>query len=832
MKLRLGIWTMLIAGSLLSAPTTRAGQIPLKNAPLERQTDQNLNMKRYVAAGDRAYVVGVQDGSQVPAVSLNPNGMGWHITGQMGGVWAHPIKLLNQFQFFLNGRLLPAATKFVSGEGYVRLELPPTDGLEINETQFAPDGLPVVLVGVQLRNSNPGVASFTLAIQAESELIPAYPWTGTKPTSESLHLPDQVSFDSTLGALQFFQPAQPQYSRLAWYALVSAALDPQDRETGFQSLGASFPPNTSKHNGATGALSFQVNLKGKSSTTVWFAIAGSNVDKSEASGALTMGLASPDELLREKISGRQQVLSQAQINVPDAAIQAAFDWGKLNLADMRRTVRDVMVRDTMEGTVYPSPLVPSFPVLSGFGAGYPDYPWFFGTDSAYSTFSLAAVGQWEEAKNHLATIRQVSQLVNGPTGKVLHECVTDGSIYFGTNAQNGDVNETAEFATAVATLWRWSGDNSVRDDNYDFIIAGLKYITTKLVTASLNPDGWPEGAGMVEATGMGALKLDVAVYTIRALNDLAEMADSKGDSATRDSAVMEASALINKFRQDWWIPSQGLFADSLALSQMVPTDPPAVTVPPNQPGRFYSQLEQLYWINATPMETSFASVSDASMAFPQLESSTFTGTTGFFQQGKKGGLQASAVNTGVMAIAEANYGRMDQSLRYVQFVADELDVEQPGALPELFDSPDYKYFSGGNPFGGAMVMQAWSSYGIHWPLEELYLGIKPDAPAKTLAVVPDLPGSWKELSIDNLHVGSDQIAVSVQRAGINYVTTVSAPAGWNLTIGYTFPVNTQIKSVRLNNSPAAFQIVNTNRGEEIHVQTNSGGTQEVRIQTK
>ena len=547
MKLRLSIWTMLIAGSLLSAPATRAGQIPLKNAPLERQTDQNLNMKRYVAAGDRAYVVGVQDGSQVPAVSLNPNGIGWHITGQMGGVWAHPIKLLHQFQFFLNGKLLPAATKFVSGEGYVRLELPPTDGLEISETQFAPDGLPVVLVGVQLRNSNPGVASFTLAIQAESELIPAYPWSGTMPTSESLHLPDQVSFDSTLGALQFFQPPQPEYSRLAWYALVSAALDPQDRETGFESLGASFPPTASKHNGATGTLKFQVNLKGKSSTTVWFAIAGSNVDKSEASGALKMGLAFPDELLREKISGRQQVLSQAQIHVPDADIQAAFDWGKLNLADMRRTVRDVMVRDTKEGTVYPSPLMPSFPALSGFGAGYPDYPWFFGTDGAYTTFSLAAVGQWEEAKNHLATIRQVSQLVNGPTGKVLHEIVTDGSIYFGTNAQNGDVNETAEFATAVATLWRWSGDNSVRDDNYDFIKAGLNYITTNLVTANLNPDGWPEGAGMVEATGMGAIKLDVAVYTIRALNDLAEMADSKGDSATRDWAAIKASALTSQF---------------------------------------------------------------------------------------------------------------------------------------------------------------------------------------------------------------------------------------------------------------------------------------------
>ncbi len=200
--MKLSIWTMLIAGSLLSVPTTQAGQIPLKNEPLERQTDENLNMKRYVAAGDRAYVVGVQDGSLVPDVSLNPNGIGWHITGQMGGVWAHPIKLLHQFQFFLNDNLLPAAAKFVSGSGYVRLELPPTDGLEISETQFAPDGLPVVLVGVQLRNSNPGVNSFTLAIEAESELIPAFPWSGTTPTSESLHLPDQGSFDSTLGALQ------------------------------------------------------------------------------------------------------------------------------------------------------------------------------------------------------------------------------------------------------------------------------------------------------------------------------------------------------------------------------------------------------------------------------------------------------------------------------------------------------------------------------------------------------------------------------------------------------------------------------------------------------
>jgi hypothetical protein len=825
MKLPLSIWTMLIAGSLLSVPTSRAGQIPLKNEPLERQTDQNLNMKRYVAAGDRAYVVGVQDGSLVPDVSLNPNGIGWHITGQMGGVWAHPIKLLHQFQFFLNGNLLPAATKFVSGTGYVRLEFPPTQGLEISETQFAPDGLPVVLVGVRLRNLSQSNTSSELAIEAQSELISAFPWSGTSPTSESIHQQDEVIFDSTTGALQFTQLAQS-----SWYALVSAAVDRDERTTGFESLGASALGPAGSHKGAAGTLTYRVTLGGQSSTTVWFAIAGSNVGKEEAAGALNLALAFPEGLLQAKISGRHQVLSQAHIEVPDETIQAAFDWGKLNLADMRRTVRNVMVQDSMEGKAgtYPAKILQVIPILSGFGAGYPDYPWFFGTDGAYTTFPLAAVGQWDEARDHLNAIRQVSQVVNGTTGKVLHEIVTDGSIYFGTNAQNGDVNETAEFATAVATLWRWSGDSSVRDDNYDFIKAGLKYITTNLVTANFNP-GWPEGAGMVEATGMGAIKLDVAVYTIRALNDLAEMADSKGDTATRDWAEKKASTLTDKFTNDWWISSQGLFADSLALNQVVPTDPPATLGP--QP---ITKLEQLYWINATPMETSIASVQDASIAFPQLESSTFTGTTGFYQQGQSlpaipGSRQASAVNTGVMAIAEANYGRMDQSLRYVNLIANELDAEQPGALPELFDSPDYKYFP---PFGGAMVMQAWSSYGIHWPLVTLYLGIKPDAPARSLSVVPDLPGSWNELSVDDLRVGPDQIAVSVRRAGINYTTSVAAPVGWNLTIGYTLPANSQIKAVTLNGSPASFLIVTTNRGEEVHVQTNSGGTQEVRIQTE
>jgi glycogen debranching enzyme len=493
---------------------------------------------------------------------------------------------------------------------------------------------------------------------------------------------------------------------------------------------------------------------------------------------------------------------------------------------MRRKVLDAEIRDIEEGKVYPPPLA-EFHRLAGFGAGYPDYPWFFGTDGAYTVFPLVAVGQWKAAKDHLRTIREVSRAVNGSTGKVLHEIVTDGSIYFGTNLEPGDTNETAEFATAVATLWRWSGDNAFRDQNYQFIKDGLNYITTTLVS---NGDGWPEGAGMVEAPGLGAKKLDVAVYTIRALNDLAEMARSKGDLATFDWAEDKAETLKSKFDHDWWDSSQGLFADSLALDHDVATDPGAATGP--QP---INQLEQLYWINATPMETNIARPDRAAIAFPKLEGPLFTGLTGFYQQGQelpliKGSRQASALNTSVMAVAEANYGRMSESLRYVTFIASELDTEQPGALPELFDSPDYKYFQDFK--SRAMVMQAWSSYGVEWPVIYHFLGVRPNIPEREISVLPDLPPEWPNLSVRNIRVADSAMQASATHNGRQYTTEVTAPIGLRVRIGHTLPPNSIIISVIFNGNPAAYEVRDTHRGREVIVTTNSGQSLQLVVTTQ
>lgn len=773
-----------------------------------RSTTDSLALKRYVVTGDRAYIVGTQDGG-FP-------GMGFHIKGHMNGVWSHPLKLLDSYQFLLSGVALPAVQRFTSAPGFVRLDYPVSDatfGLQICRTEFSPDSWPVALIGLGIQNTTAQPVSTTLTFQPTSEILPAYPWSNTTPyTSDQLDQKDNVSFDPLISGLSFSEPGKP------WYALVAGRITERSPQDAVRFVGADFSSNTADlGKKASGHLNWQLAIGPQSAVKLWLAVAGTHLTKSEAYTALSLGLGNPDRLLAEKLGQRLAVLPLSNARIPDATIQAAYDWAKLNLADMRRKVLGAQIRDARQGTAYPPPLAYFF-LLTGIGAGYPDYPWFFGTDGSYTTFPLVAAGQWEAAKDHLRTIREVSRAVNGGTGKVLHEVVTTGDIYFRTNAQPGDTDETAEFATAVATLWRWSGDDAFRDENYQFIKDGLNYITTQLVS---NGDGWPEGAGMVESTGLGAKKLDVAAYTIRALRDLAEMARTKCDLATFNWAAGRAQALAAKFEDTWWDPSQNLYADSLALNFPVPTDPTAA-LGPNP----INQLQQLYWINATPMETDIALPDHAATAFTTLESPILTGTTGFYQQGHdpsrgiNGSRQASALNTSVMAVAEANYGRMSESLQYVTLIASELDTEQPGALPELFDSPDYRYF--GDFTTRAMVMQAWSSYGIEWPVIYHFLGVRPDIPSREIRVLPELPPGWPTLSVNNIRIGAGTMGASATHNGTHYTTEASTPRGFQLKIGYALPPASVITSVTLNGRPSAYEVRDTHRGREVIVTTNSG----------
>src|SRR4051795_1165436 len=60
------------------------------SAVMEGISNQGKNQADpYAAAGDRSYLIGTQDGDF-------PD-LGGHVPGEMGGLWIHPIKLVDGF---------------------------------------------------------------------------------------------------------------------------------------------------------------------------------------------------------------------------------------------------------------------------------------------------------------------------------------------------------------------------------------------------------------------------------------------------------------------------------------------------------------------------------------------------------------------------------------------------------------------------------------------------------------------------------------------------------------------------------------------------------------
>lgn len=94
---------------------------PTATAAPELSTSDRLDDRRYAALGTRAYTVGTQDG-RWPA-------MGFHIRGEMGGIWTPPLKLLDGLWFSIEGQPIGPATRFTSGWGYAEMDLPDTAGL-------------------------------------------------------------------------------------------------------------------------------------------------------------------------------------------------------------------------------------------------------------------------------------------------------------------------------------------------------------------------------------------------------------------------------------------------------------------------------------------------------------------------------------------------------------------------------------------------------------------------------------------------------------------------------------------------------------------------------
>jgi len=157
---------------------TNVQLLPCQNAyavPILAGISNHGENKRqpYVTAGDRTYLIGTQDG--------NFPDMGDHVPGEMGGLWLHPIKLLDGFwatvtDMATNQEIaLSESAEFVNYPYGNRLRYGPVlDSLEIERLQFSPDSQDGLIVQYSFKNAAARKRQLRFHFSVKTDLRPVW----------------------------------------------------------------------------------------------------------------------------------------------------------------------------------------------------------------------------------------------------------------------------------------------------------------------------------------------------------------------------------------------------------------------------------------------------------------------------------------------------------------------------------------------------------------------------------------------------------------------------------------------------------------------------------
>lgn len=667
----------------------------------------------YLTAGDRAYAVGAQHGGF-------PD-LGWHVPGEMGGVWAPPLKLLDGFWLRIDGHWLVTADCFAAGQLETRHEYSLEGGLRVVRTQFAPDGEPAIVVRFELLAAE--ARTLQVAFLARSDL-------------QRVWSPQRGNTRRARDVATYLEDAR------AWLVtgtdgdcvLVGARSHlPTRRDAGPDLWG----PEVTRGEGTSVVLEYELEPAPKRPAVLEFVLCGGIDGQSEAAAVLQRVRARAGELLARKQVRSDYLQSLSDLEVDDPSITRAWDWLKWNI--------DWLVLE-----------VPG--VGRGITAGAPDYLWWFGCDSAYAALGCLALGRHDVAAATLDLIRAQSAAVNGGTGRVLHECTTAGEV-----VHPGCVQETSHFVEAVWEVFSWTGDREFLARQYEFCRAGVFDWT--LGRCCRDGELLPYGYGITETEGLDLQCLDSAVHLVQALRALAGMAEVLDDDETAATCLRLADTAWNQLDAAFWLEDEGLYADMLGTPrQMVGRIEAwiaAVEAREFTLGRRPEVLAALnellraaeterepdrrrgwplrYWIVITPLEAGLASPERARRTLDRTRGPEFVGAHGMYLSGVDH-THTMSVNTGVLAVAELRYGRAGDALQRLRVMTDTLDLHMPGAISEML--PDY-----------GCCVQAWSSFAVAWPVVAHMFGLQPRADRRELELQPCFPAEWDRATLSHVRIG-------------------------------------------------------------------------------
>ncbi|HEY4655683.1 MAG TPA: glycogen debranching protein [Cyclobacteriaceae bacterium] len=695
----------------------------------------------FVTAGDRIYIIGHQDGSF-------PD-LGWHIDGEMGGVWDHPIKLLDGFAAQLTTGNRNRSFCLDKAEQFINYPMAnhhhftwPQENLEIDRIQFIPDGVEGAIVEFRIVNKGTNDKAVRFSFTGMTDLRPT--WLGER--TNMVDAEDEILFDEKSSAVIAKDKDNP------WFVMFGSTL-----KASFTATKNECTSPQRKGLGKNATLSYSLTVQANSEVTIPVFIAGSYLTEKALRANYETIKTRGREKLTQKIDRYKNITNTAQLTIPDKNIEQMYEWLKYNT--------DWLVRNVPELGI-------------GLCAGLPDYPWWFGADAAYSLQGVLATGDHELAKNTILLLHKISRETNN-NGRIIHEVSTNGSVY-----NKGNVNETAQFMTLVNTYYEWTGDKELVTRLFPDLKKGMKWLLEER-----DPDGnrYPNGSGMMEIPGLESEleMIDVAAYTQQALASAAALARALDEQSMATEYQALADELKARINKEWWKPNENSFGDFRGTTAEAMPVLKAALLRSDTLGKSWAVAElketqkqmKKYSINKsiphviyhnwavnTPLETGVADADKAQAALKKAK--TYENPFGVFVTGidrtnepdsvvlksrKKTFSYTGAVMTlptGVQAVAASKYGSAEEALEYISKLNQSFSYALPGSMYEV--SPDF-----------GMITQAWNIYGVAVPIVNHFFGIKPRAYEKSISISPNLPKHWKDVSIRNVKVGDNALSLAI-----------------------------------------------------------------------
>jgi hypothetical protein len=337
-------------------------------------------------SGQRIYAITTIGGERHPFGE-------WHLRDKMGGVWAHPLRILDGWALALemDGIVTPldhAARCDLFGAYMTRHFTVGTLALEW--TEFAADDQPHYYATLLTRNDGAAPVNATVLLRAEADL--RFCWFGgVAPAEPEMDtIPGGVAWRAT-GA----------------YAGVTATL-------------VSASPAGWEISGRMAQARFPLTLKPGEALALQWRLAVQRNDDPLPGNVLRAAV----DTLSSTIALHRAVASDVRLTTPDRDINQYWQVARQNIHMLRADYRPALA-----------------PYLL---AGLPEYPQLFGCDTTYSVPGVVTGGFASIARSAL---EELGRYAWRACSRVPHEITTNGRVY-----HPGNLQETPQFARGLLGL--------------------------------------------------------------------------------------------------------------------------------------------------------------------------------------------------------------------------------------------------------------------------------------------------------------------------------------------------------------------------------------------